>query len=342
MRTVPFQNVLHGAARLLGLDVARDLSSARAASITEYINAATRPAWQFDWWPEMMECEERHWRNAYVDGEFLAAGDERHHTGSGAYYIALREQIAATQAPASHGAGVWTENSAWWAACKTSYSAAPQVVGETLAVGDQRLDIETGKFYQAHTAHVAASASVDLTKCGEIIPFARYISLEQEGRTPIGAVKGIHQRDPRVFPGRSGQMNHRLNHRGALVNVAGIPARVWVEFRLRPPVFTSSPWVSGTAYDLGALVYYQGGVFKSAIGNNDQPVDGVVNWIEVGFPEILAETVKLAAAAMGMTDQKQQSRAAALRAQAQDELERTREQEITSQQEPEMAEVRTY
>jgi parvulin-like peptidyl-prolyl isomerase len=63
----------------------------------------------------------------------------------------------------------------------------------------------------------------------------------------------------------------------------------------------------------------------------------------VGGPGLIyASGLSMAAAAMAITDQKQNSRAQDLRAQAQAELERVREQEITSQQEPEMAEVMTY
>lgn len=345
MRSVSFQTVLHGTARLLGMNPTSDLNTARAATLTEYLNTAVRPAWQFDWWPEWMTCEARHWRNAYVTGEFIEAGAERFHTGSNAYYQALQAQPAATQPPATYSAGVWTENSAYWAECATSYDAVVQESGETLAVGDQRRDVDTGRVYQVHTAHTTASATVDVTKAGELTPFARYLSFEQEGQTAIGTVQGVYLRDPRVFVRNPGKLDHKLNSRGIVVGTSSIPVEVWVEFRLRVPVFTSTPWAqpaSGEGYDLGDLVYYQGNVFKSALGNNENTVDGVTNWIEVGFPEILADYAKLAAAAMAITDQKQNSRAQDLRAQAQAELERVREQEITSQQEPEAAEVMTY
>ena len=345
MRSVPFQEVLPGTARLLGMNPSADLNTNRAATLTEYLNAVVKPAWQFDWWPEFMACEPRTWRNAYTVGEFIAAGAERYHIGSGAYYQALQTQPAATQPPATFSAGVWTENSAYWALCKTSYNAALQVSGETLAVGDQRHDAESGQTYQIVTGHTTASTTVDTTKAGVLTPWAHYLSFQQEGQTAIGTVKGVYRRDPRAFPTRSGKLNHRLNHQGIVVTVDGIPAQVWVEFRLRPPVFTSTPWVqptSGNGYDLGALVYYQGGVFKSAFGENEAVVDGVVNWIEVGFPEILADHCKLAAAARALTDQKQNDRKTDFLRDAQDELERVRDQEITSQQEPEAAEVMTY
>lgn len=340
MRSVSFKTVLDDTARFLGMDPARDLNTVRAATLTAYINTVIRPAWQFDWWPEWMECEQRFWRDVYATGEFIPAGAEQFHTGSQAYYQALQVQIAATQPPATYSAGVWTENSAYWALCKTSYDAAYQTSGEALAVGDQRRDVNTGLTYQIFTAHTAASDTVDTTKAGVLTPFARYISFEQFGRTAIGTIKGVHANDPRVFPYRSGQYNQRLNGQGVVVITSNIPTQVWVEFRQRPPVFTTTPWVSGTAYDLDALVYHEGGVFKSLVGDNDDTLENT--WAEVWFPDILQDYTKLAAAALASVDQKQTNRAQDLRAQAQTELERVREQEISSQQEPESAEVMTY
>jgi hypothetical protein len=330
----------------------RDLNTDRAATLTEYLNNAVGNAVTFDWWPEMMEVELRQFRPNYTPGEFLEATNERYHPGSGKYYQALQLQVAATEAPATYSAGVWTENSAYWAETQGSYTADDQVDGEALAVGDQRRDPNTGLFYQIFTAHTAVDTSVDTTKAGVLTAFARTIDYDQTGETPMGEVKAVHRRDPRVFPDRSGKLNQRKTSAGLLVlpgmynpqylPQSTVPNQVWVEFRRRPPVFTSTPWVSGTAYDRDALVYYRGDTFKSAHGNNDAAVDGAVNWILVEFPEIFAAYVKFAAAADCSTDQKQDSRSTTLRQQAEAELERVRDQEINSQQDPETAEVSTY
>lgn len=354
MRTVTFQSVLHGTARLLGMNPTRDLTTDRAATLTEYINRAITPCWQFDWFPEWMTCEQRFFRQTYTAGEFIQAGMERYHAGSDAYYQALQEQAAATQPPATYTGGQWVENSAYWAVCKVTYEAPYQEAGETLAVGDQRTDRNTGKIYQIFTAHTTVSDSVDATKAGELHQFRRTLDFELEGATPIGTVKQVCQRDPYAYPRRPGRFNHRLTGTGLLVlpgqytpyqQSQSIPTTIWVEYRQRPPQFTSTPWAqpaSGQGYDLNDLVYYQGDVYRSAIGNNEQTVDGVTNWILVAFPQILKDAVQLLAAADCINDQKQAARANDFRTQAQTELERVREQEITSQQETETAEVVTY
>lgn len=345
MRTVPFQQVLHATARLLGLNPTRDLNTDRAASLTVYLNLAVQTAWKFDWWPEALETEARRFHPTYTAGEFLSAGDCRYHVGSNAYYLALQEQGAATEAPATLSAGVWTENSAYWALALTTYTAADQASGEALAVGDQRRDPHNGTFYQIHTAHTAASEVVDTTKAGALTALRRAIAFDQEGETRMGTVRQVCERDPRVFPRRPGKLNHTVGNGGVLVTAARVPHTVWVEFRRRAPEFTSTPWAqpaSGEGYDLNDLVYFDGGVFRSLIGDNESALDNTAQWEYVGFPEILAEHCQLAAAGLALGDQKQNDRKSDLLRQAQAKLEEVREQEITSQQEPEAAEVMTY
>lgn len=345
MRTVPFQSVLHGTARLLGMNPTRDLGTERAATLTEYLNTVVKPAWQFDWFPEWTTCERRQFRQNYTSGEFLNAGDQRYHIASDAYYQALVLQLAATQAPATPQGGGWLENSAYWAELESCYDAALQEDGEDLAVGDQRKDVDSGITYQIHTAHTAVGTTVDTTKAGALTDFHRTIDFEQEGQTLIGTLKQVCQRDPRVYPTRPGRLNHRLTGSGLVIVDSCVPNRVWLEFRLRPPQFTSELWVqpaSGQGYDLNDLVYYNAGVFKSLKGDNESPTENGEDWEYIGFPEILQQHCQLAAAALLLTDQKQNARAAKLQQEAKDELERVREQEITSQQEPETAEVFTY
>jgi len=355
VRSVPFQQALHGTARLLGLNPTRDLNSDRAATLTDYLNRVFKPAWNFDWWPEWMECEQRTFRQAYVPGEFIQAGMERYHEGSDDYYQALQEQPAANQAPATTIDGVnWTENSAYWAKLKTDYSAALQTDGESLVAGDLRMDVDTRRVYQIFTPHTAAGRNIDITKAHRLELFRRYVAFEQEGQTPIGTVKAVYIRDPRTWPRRPGRIPHQLNGSGIvvlpgqqtpMVATAVIPTRMWIEFRRRPPVFTSTPWTQrteGNGYNLGDLVYYQGEVFKSLVGDNWQNLDNTEQWERIGFPEILAEACELAAAALALGDQKQPDRAADLRAQASERLTEARDIEIVSQQENETAEVKTY
>lgn len=353
MRTVTFQEVLHGTARLLGLNPTRDLTTERAATLTQYINRSIKPAWNFDWWPEWMLCEQRKYRQDYITGEFIEAGAQRYHSGSDKYYQALQQQLTATQAPATTSDGsTWTENSAYWAELRTDYSAALQTNGETLNPGDQRMDVDTRKVYQIHTTHTASGRNVNTSYARELVLFRRYIAFEQEGRTAIGAVSGVYLRDPHTQPRRPGRMNHRLNGDGIvvipgaqtpMVATASVPTRVWIEYRLRPPQFTSTPWNASTApYDRDALVYYNGDTFKSLVGNNSNAVDGSSTWALVEFPQVLMEQVCYAAAANALDDQKQNERAMAYRTEANELLGQARDNEITSQQEPETAEVMTY
>jgi hypothetical protein len=59
MRRVSFQSVLHGAARLAGLDPTRDLREPATSLFCEHINQRVAEAWRWDFWPEWTLTEER-------------------------------------------------------------------------------------------------------------------------------------------------------------------------------------------------------------------------------------------------------------------------------------------
>lgn len=340
MRRVPLQSVLHGTALLLGMDPSRDLNTARAAHLMEYINTRATEGWRYDFWPEWTVCEQRTFRDAYFAGNFVEPGLELYHTGSGNYYQALREQLAATEAPATFNAGVWTENSAWWAVCRQSYTAADWAAGTAFTVGQQTRNPDHNLFYQCHTAHTAGAA-FDATQFGGLTAFDRYIAYEQTGRTPMDAVKSVNRRNPRTSPDNPGRLNFVPSNRGIQVQSVA-PNVVWVEFRERPPVFTSTPWRTGHAYDQGDLVYYNGDTFLSLLGDNDAAVDGISNWARVPFPAILAGYVKRAAFSDALSDQKQQDRKRLELGLAQDELADALDRELDAQGQYERATVQTY
>lgn len=59
MRRVSFQSILHGAARLAGLDPTRDLREPATSLFLEHLNQRVAEAWRWDFWPEWTLTEER-------------------------------------------------------------------------------------------------------------------------------------------------------------------------------------------------------------------------------------------------------------------------------------------
>lgn len=352
MRTITFQSVLWGSARLLGLDPARDLNSARAATLTEYANQRVREGWQFDYWPEWTPTEKRYFRDVYSASENVTATTERYHIGSGNYYQALRAQSPAAQAPATYSAGAWTENSAYWAVCRTTYDASDWAAGTVYSVTNgaptQVRDPLTGLQYQVHTAHTAG-ATIDLTKMGLLTAFQRYVAFEQTGQTAIGEAPpdGITARDPRVFPENPAVVPFEVVREGLLVHPrSSAPTVVWVRFRQRPPEFNSTAYSAAANVIVGDVRYYATtGECYRALQAQSPAAELPTNpayWVKMDFPAILAGFVKRATAADALRDQKQTDRADDLLARAQQELSDTRDRELASQGQYDRVEVQTY
>jgi len=59
MKTCTFKSVLWGATRRLGMDPAKNLLADQAETLTEYINARLKEAWEHQDWPALCRIEER-------------------------------------------------------------------------------------------------------------------------------------------------------------------------------------------------------------------------------------------------------------------------------------------
>jgi hypothetical protein len=344
---------------MLGLVPGRDLTPNRAAAITEYINQRVIEGWRFDFFPEWTVVEARAYRKRFSLNEFIEAGMERYFAADGNYYQALQNQVTATQAPATLVNGTYVENSAWWAKSVQSYQATDWAPDQVLAVGDKRRNPDDARVFQCTTAHTTG-ATFDATKFGELKGLDKYIAYEQEamadGRParPIDAVKAVYRRDPRVFTNNPGRFSaDGTNGAGAFKIGFGTsdngvqvdwraPAVVWMQFRLRPPQFTTEKWLTLKAYDLADVVFYQGDCYRSLVGNNTSTPDGSAQWELVAFPFVLASFVKRAAFADELKAQKQTDRAVEELEEAQAELEDACDRELAGQGQFDTAEVVTY
>jgi hypothetical protein len=111
MRSVTFKSVLHGAAALAGMRPA-DLTTDRAATLTEYINNRVAEGWRRDFWPEWTVVSQRQYHPSYDATKNVTAGDVRYDEASDAYYTALQNQTPAAEGPT---------NAAYWAAVDETF-----------------------------------------------------------------------------------------------------------------------------------------------------------------------------------------------------------------------------
>lgn len=323
---------------------ARDLNLNRSTALTEYINQRVAEGWRFDFFPEWLECEERAFRQRYSTGEFIEAGMERLFTADGNYYQALQGQLAATQAPALLTGGTYVENSAYWARSLATYSLLGDwTTGTVYAVGDKVRNPDNGLNYQCIAAHTAG-ASFDGTQFGVLTAFERTIEYLQLNETRIETVKRVCRRNPRVYRANPAELPFQPNNTGIAVaaRTGEPPATVWVEFRRPPPEFTVTRWVSGTAYDVGDLVYYRGDCYRSLVGNNTSVGLGLPEWELQPMPMCLANWVKRAVVGGGKSDQNQTDRATQMMSEAHEELQDVYDREIEAQGQAPSATVVTY
>lgn len=292
-RTVTFQSILEGIAALFN-DSPDSVNAGNASRWTRFINERVRTGQEFDYWPELTPCEERKYRLDYNSATSYAAptataASEVYFPATQAYYQALK--AASGQAPATLTGTGWVLNSAYWAACTSSYSGADWAASTAYAVEAVVRNTSDGRFYACHTAHTSSS-TFDATKFGILTPFEAYVALDQTGQTPIGEVLRVTRNDPRVNRRFPGLLAHVLSDKG-IVPGPGAPVRVFVEFRRRVPRFTMTAWNSGTAYAVGDLVYSAttGECYEAIQAGTNQVVTLAAYWRKQDMPYVLKDYV---------------------------------------------------
>lgn len=177
MRSVNYSEILHGSAALAGM-LPADIDDNIFALFRTFHDLRVQSGYEAHYWPELCPVRQCFYRPAYRSTETISAGTERYFIAAKKYYLALRGQAPAVQAPATlDSSGQWVTNAAYWAECGSSYSPTDWTSGESLIEGDQRRNPYDNRNYQCHTAHVAG-VNFDSTKFGELVPFQKIIPLD--------------------------------------------------------------------------------------------------------------------------------------------------------------------
>ena len=298
MRTVTFKSVLHGSARLLGLNPDR-LDTIKAAQLVEYINQHVRFGWPWDWWSEWTLVEQRFYRAAWAVGTTYGAPtatatEEIFYFPAGKYYQSL---VAGNlgNVPATLSGADYVENSSKWAESAGQYDTTPWTANTAFTVGQQRVNPDNGRAYQCHTAHTSG-ATFDTTKFGILTPFNRYIAYSQSATaTVISQVKDAYKRDPRVFPKNPGRLKEHWKSDLGIQARDDWPEFVYLEFMTTPPVFTTTPWADATSYAVGDLVYSAPETYRCTTAHTSSGTINLSNFTLVQFPYLLGDFVKRAA-----------------------------------------------
>lgn len=344
---------------MLGLDCARDLSPARAASLCEYINNRVKEGWDFDWFPEWTVRERRSFRPVWSATANYTAGKQVLFYAPN-YPVYVQALQASLNQPPTDAAG--NLNLAYWALLANDYTGPAWQPNTQYALGQQALDSTSGKYYQCFAPHVSG-AGMDYTKFGLLKPFDKFVGYNQTWPasvgeltalglpTPLGRVKTLSVRDPFIATRNPGYIPFRMSQLGVQVNMEA-PPLVWVQFALAAPVFTTQPWNAGTNYTGQLETVYVGAASTAApTGNCYQsiapgaglnPAVSPASWQIVNFPAALSNFVKRAALCDALRDLKQTDRAQIEENRAYEELSNAVDREIQSQGGSERAAVETY
>lgn len=129
-----------------------------------------------------------------------------------------------------------------WTVCEQRAYRDPWNDTDTFDPGREVYFAAGDAYYTANSAPNAPAAgespATDPAKWTALTTFSRYVALDQPGRTPIGEVARMCRFDPRLNPAKPGELRFDITDLGIMPDWrAG--NQVWVEFRLRPPTFSS-------------------------------------------------------------------------------------------------------
>jgi hypothetical protein len=299
-RRVTYLSVLERIASYLG--EADGLSTEDKALAESRINLCFRLGYEHYFHPDITAIEERTFRPLYDAAENVAAPTataavERYYPPTDSYYQTLVAQSPAAQAPATGSGGSYEENSAYWAACAASYSGDDHADATAYSVGTIVRNPANRRYYQCHTAHTSASATLDATKFGILTPFVRSLDYAQAGETEIGECKFIWDADPRYGFARRMNLGRGPDFwtRQDYLQVLGTANVVYPEFRPPCPVFSGATRSDTATYSAGDQKYDSATgdywIALESISAGQSPTTHPAKWERVVFPYYLAEYV---------------------------------------------------
>lgn len=222
--------------------------------------------------------------------------------------------------------------------------------GDTYAAGTELLYTwSDGRqlYYSANSAPntPAAGQSPEShpAKWTELAQFRRAIALDQPGKTPIGEVFALYDRDPVMDPKHARTVRFQLTDQGVVPICWNAPT-VWVRFRLRPPVFTLDPWDASRTYYAGDTVYDEesGECYRCLQTTTGDGVGALIYWGKLLFPYVLQAFVKRAAYADMLPADGEGNAAGRELSKAYRALNDSADNATLSQGQATMAQVRTY
>lgn len=242
MRVAPYSDLQASVARLLGLDP-DNLDASEFAIIRDGVNRGLAAIARRVGAHGFQRCEERWFRDHYVDGTAYVAGDEVFYPATQTYYQAV--QASSGEPPALNTTGTYAVNGEYWAGSERAYTAADWNDATGYDAGAQVYYPVTGRYYQAKASVSAGTVPTSTSFWHALVPFDPYVPPIQTGFTTIGRVVGVFAENPRAFAGAP-MLPWRRSEVG--VQVYTEQPSVWIEFQVRPHRFNGTAWSSTATY----------------------------------------------------------------------------------------------
>lgn len=151
----------------------------------------------------------------------------------------------------------------------------------------------------------------------------RVVLLDQPSKTPIGDVLEVYRENPALRKNPP-TLDYKISDMGVQFPSRGTPNVVWIQFRLRPPVFTARIWEAKAAYAPGEAVHYvvkgECYVANMATAAGESPDTAPAKWDFQPLLAIFASFVELAAYADALEEDGETDKAGIINNRANDRL----------------------
>lgn len=186
----------------------------------------------------------------------------------------------------------------------------------TYATGDEVYYSTSDKYYQAlaaSTGNLPTNATY-WKEVARVTDFDPYISLDQADETAIGTVFALYNKDPARYETIT-EYDWHLSSNG--IQLTDNKTFAYVEFRLRPPVFSGDTWASSSSYSVGDQVYFsdsdtKGNFYDCATATTatQSPATFASKWTKVDIPYVFGRYLIQAGHADYLTTDQQGERKA--------------------------------
>lgn len=199
--------------------------------------------------------------------------------------------------------------------CEKRYLRADYNSATTYSTGDVVYYSSTDKYYQASQA--ATNILPTVTTHWAVVTradFNPYISLTQAGKTEMGTVFGLYDKDPARYETLEA-FDWHLSNNG--IQVTDNKTFAWVEFRVRAPEIDGDSWSQSSTYSVGDQVYFSnsstpGNFYNctAATSSGESPATTPSKWTVVQIPYIFGRYLAHAGYADYLTSDQQSERKA--------------------------------